>query len=334
MNKKLNKEAKKIPIIAIVGPTAAGKTQLAIRLAQKFNGEIVSADSMQIYKEFNVCTAKPTTEEQKLVRHHCINIVSVTEEFSVARFVELAQKCIFDVHEGRKIPIVCGGTGLYVDSLLKNVKFEKYSFNPEIRKKLITISQSYEGKNTLYKMLKHIDTIAANSIHVNNTKRIIRALEFYFSTGKTISTQVENSKSIPSLYECTKIGINNKNRNDLYKKINERVDNMLKNDIVSEVKKTQNLNPSKTASVAIGYKEFLPYLSGLCDIGCCIETLKKNTRNYAKRQLSWFRRDKSIFWIELGNNSLEEFENASKIACDHLEHIINIPPLNSKGKYQ
>lgn len=284
----------KISIISIVGPTASGKTDLSINLALKLDTEIISADSMQIYKEFNILSAKPEKEKLSLVKHHLIDFLSVSEEFSVSKFINLSEKYINEIHSQGKIPILVGGTGLYVDSLLKGLKFEskKSSENSEVIKSLDNLS----GEE-LFKILEKIDPVSSEKIHINNVKRLKRAIEFFYQEGYPISCQVENSKKIISPYKVCRIGLNFESRDILYDRINKRVDEMFERGIEEEVKLISKLKLSKTSSMAIGYKEVLPYVLGNCSKEEAKEELKKATRRYAKRQLTWFKKNLDINWI-------------------------------------
>ena len=284
----------KISIISIVGPTASGKTDLSINLALKLDTEIISADSMQIYKEFNILSAKPEKEKLSLVKHHLIDFLSVSEEFSVSKFISLSEKCINEIYSQGKIPILVGGTGLYVDSLLKGLKFEskKSSENSEVIKSLDNLS----GEE-LFKILEKIDPVSSEKIHINNVKRLKRAIEFFYQEGYPISCQVENSKKIISPYKVCRIGLNFESRDILYDRINKRIDEMFESGIEEEVKLISKLKLSKTSSMAIGYKEVLPYVLGNCSKEEAKEELKKATRRYAKRQLTWFKKNLDINWI-------------------------------------
>lgn len=286
----------KIKVVSIVGPTATGKTELSIRLAEKFNIEIISADSMQVYKEFNILSAKSSANYTKKVRHYMIDILSVTEEFSVAKFVELAHKYINIISSKNKIPVLVGGTGLYLDSLLKNIKFESSNKNIKLNKNLNELENS-----KLMEMLYKIDPKTAEKLHINDRKRILRALEFYYTTGSLISEQVEKSKKSELVYDVCKIGLNFVNRNLMYDKINNRVDYMFDNGIINEVKEIINFKLSKTAESAIGYKETKDLINNNLNLEEVKNKIKQNTRRYAKRQLTWFRRDESINWIYLDN---------------------------------
>ena len=305
-------ESKKIPIIAIVGPTASGKTKLSIELAIRFLGEIISSDSMQIYKEFNICTAKPSDNDLKAVKHYFINEKSVQDDFSVADYAKAAHIYAKDIYKRGKIPIVVGGTGLYMDSFLKNISFEKDKSGYWTRECLYKYADGNLDK--LYQDLKIVDAHAANKIHKNDKKRIIRALEFYYSYGYPISQQTERSLSAESPYKVIFIGINFKDRKILYDRINTRVDNMFEAGLIKEVEEIYKLSPSDTAKAAIGYKEILPYLQGKCDLNEAIENLKRSTRKYAKRQITWFKRNKNINWIYLDEHKI--FNEVAKKAID------------------
>lgn len=292
----------KIPLVSIVGPTATGKTELAINLAIKFSGEIVSGDSMQIYKEFDILSAKPTSEQLKKVPHYLVDHLSVKEEFSVAKFTELASAIIGSIFKSGKLPFLVGGTGLYIDALLKNINFEE---NKEDCKSKVDLS-TYNNKDLML-MLEKIDIVSAKKIHMNDTKRLKRAIEFFYASGYPISEQNARSKLSKSKYKVCKIGLNYKNRKLLYRKINKRVEGMFANGIVQEVCNAIKLVPSKTAASAIGYKEIVPFVLGKCSEQEAIDNLKQATRRYAKRQLTWFRRDKDINWVYV--DDFDSFED-------------------------
>lgn len=296
-----------IKVISIVGPTASGKTNLAVKLAQKFNGEIVSADSMQIYKGMQIATAKPTFDETEGVKHHLIDFVSPDETYSVAMFVKDASKCIADIYSRGKLPFMVGGTGLYVDSLLNNITFSEEQRDEKLSLELRKIYED-QGIDTLLKMLSEFDIDSANRLKAErNPKRIIRAIEFYKTTGITITEQNEKSKLEKSPYSPVKIGINYKDRAKLYERINKRVDLMLENGLVNEAQDVLSSKLSFTSIKAIGYKELLPYFNGEKTLDECVEKLKMETRRYAKRQITWFKRDLDINWLYADKyNSFEE----------------------------
>ncbi len=290
-------------VIAVVGPTASGKTGLGVKLAEHYGGEVVSADSMQIYKQMSIATAKPTKEEMRGIKHHLIDFVEPTETYSVARYKDDAAKAIADITSRGKTPIIVGGTGLYVDSLLENIEFFDVGADEELRKSLFERAEK-EGIETLYKELFEIDPESANKIHSNNVKKIVRALEFYKKTGTTISEQVRLSKLSGTPYESVIIGLTANDRQYLYDRINKRVDIMLDEGLLDEAKEFYSVYGVKTANQAIGYKEVLPYLEGKASLDECIENLKMQTRRYAKRQLTWFRRNENVNFL-----AIDEFEN-------------------------
>lgn len=286
------------PLVAvIVGPTASGKTSLSIEVAKRLNGEIVSADSMQIYENMNIATAKPTKEERQDIPHHLIGFLPIGENFSVAAYKEKAISAIDDILSGGKLPIVVGGTGLYVDTLVNNTEFLDYE-KSDIREKLEKRMEE-EGSESLFEELKKVDSVAAEKLHLNDTKRIIRALEVYYSTGKTITEQCELSHLHESEYDWCLIGITAENRQILYDRINQRVDIMMKDGLLEEAERFFQSDFSKTAKQAIGYKELKPYLDGLISLTEALEKLKMETRRYAKRQLTWFRRNEKIHWLKI-----------------------------------
>lgn len=286
---------KKPLVVVIVGPTASGKTGLAVEVAKKLNAEIISADSMQIYKGMDIATAKPTIEEQGGIKHHLIDFCSPDEVFSVAKFKEMAVEAIEDILSRGKLPIIAGGTGLYVDTVVNNTVFLDCEEN-DIRRKLMK-QASENGIETLMKELEKVDPQAAARLHINDEKRIIRALEVYYSTGETITHQRETSNLKSSDYDFCIIGLNAKNRQFLYERINKRVDIMVENGLIEEAGKFYENIYSTTAKQAIGYKELKPYLDGELDLEEAIENLKMQTRRYAKRQLTWFRKNENIHWL-------------------------------------
>lgn len=288
---------KKPLVVVVVGPTASGKTSLAIEIAKKYGAEIVSADSMQIYKKMNIATAKPTDDELSQVRHHLVGIIDPGEEFSVAMYKEKALEAIRDIFSRDKLPIVVGGTGLYIDTLVNNTSFLDYG-KTDIREKLEAEADE-KGIEALYERLKEIDPETYSRLHINDRKRIIRALELYYVTGKTISEQDQLSHLTESEYDWCIIGLNAENRQFLYDRINRRVDLMLEEGLIEEAKEFFSSDISLTARQAIGYKELKPYLDGLVSLEEAVEKLKMETRRYAKRQLTWFRRNKKINWINI-----------------------------------
>lgn len=297
-------------VIVIVGPTASGKTSLSIEIAKRFNGEIISADSMQIYKYMDIATAKPTAEEMQGIKHHLIDFLSPCEKFSVAKYKELCYGCIDDIIERNKLPIIVGGTGLYIDTVVNNTVFLEGD-SSDIRN---TLEKNCEenGIESLYEKLKEIDPQSAEKLHLSDKKRIIRALEVYYSTGKTISEQNRLSHTEKSKYDFLIIGLNANDREFLYNRINSRVDLMIESGLIEEAQNFYNSDFSLTAVQAIGYKELKPYLDGFCTLDEAKEKLKMETRRYAKRQLTWFRRNKDINWIYI-DNSEDVFDKSVEI---------------------
>ncbi|HHW46781.1 MAG TPA: tRNA (adenosine(37)-N6)-dimethylallyltransferase MiaA [Clostridiales bacterium] len=285
-----------IPLVAVVGPTASGKTVLGIKLAHHFDGEIVSADSMQIYKGMDIATAKPTEGEKEGIPHHLIDFLDPSESFSVADYVKLARRVIEDIHSRGKLPILVGGTGLYVNSLIDNIEFQPEPENLKVREELAKQAEQL-GNETMLEILRSIDPETASRVHPNNIRRIIRALEVYKTTGITMSEYQRLSRQKPSPYNVCMIGIGFRDRKVLYDRINRRVDLMVENGLIEEAKKVLDSPISTVAGQAIGYKELKPYLMGEIPLSEAIENLKRETRRYAKRQLTWFRRDKRINWI-------------------------------------
>ena len=296
---------KKIKLISIIGPTASGKTALSIEIAKKFNGEIISADSMQIYKEMNIATAKPTVEEMDGVPHHLMDFLDPTEEYSVAQFVEEARNIISDISSRGKIPVIAGGTGLYVSSLLNNVQFSNASIDEKLRADLMS-KPTDDLLNTLFK----VDRESYEKLSIEkNYKRIARALEIYYLTGKPKSVLDREALSVESPYLPIKLGLKAAYREYLYQRINKRVDLMVENGLLDEAKIILKKNLSSTASKAIGYKEFIPYFEKQMSLEECKETLKRETRRYAKRQLTWFKKDKEIYWLNIDELSNKEIIN-------------------------
>lgn len=286
----------KIPLLVIVGPTASGKTALSIELAKKFNGEIISADSMQIYKGMDIATAKPTAEEMQGIVHHLISYIEPDASFSVADYVKAAKSIISDVHSRGKLPILVGGTGLYINSLVDNITFDNTSSDEKIRQRLRDEANQY-GNSYLLEKLEKVDPESAKPLHENNQTRIIRALEYYELTGEKLSVQNIRSREQESPYKPCFIGLDYKDREMLYNRINKRVDIMIDNGLVEEVRNVFNDKKLATACQAIGYKELLPYFKDEATLSECVDFLKQSSRRYAKRQLTWFRRNKRINWI-------------------------------------
>ena len=285
-------------ILCVVGPTASGKTDYAVELALKCGGEVVSCDSMQIYKHMDIGTAKPTADEMKGVKHHMIDIIEPNESFSVARFSEMARECIDDILLRGKMPVLCGGTGLYFDSTINNINFIQMDTDEEYRKYLESAAKEF-GNEYVYKILKRVDEESAESIHPNNLKRVIRALEIYKTTGKKKSELDKEQLSEP-LYEPEITGLM-RDREVLYDRINQRVDIMMEKGLVEEVSELikMGIDTEATSMQAIGYKEIIEYLDGKTSLSDAVDKIKRESRRYAKRQLTWFKRNEKIHWINI-----------------------------------
>ena len=287
----------------MVGPTASGKSALAVELARCYDGEIVSCDSMQVYKTMQIATAKPTEEEMQGIPHHLIDFLEPSAQFSVAEFVALAAQKVEEIAARGKLPILCGGTGLYVTSLLEGIRFSDAGSDPAYREALEQRAQR-EGAQVLLDELAQFDPASAAKLHPHNLKRIIRAMEHYRLTGETISRQNEKSRLEPSAYTSLRLGIGFSDRQHLYDRINLRVDCMLEAGLLEEARAYFALPQVGTASAAIGYKELQPYFEGELSLEEAVENLKKETRHYAKRQMTWFKRDTQIHWLCADNPSL------------------------------
>ena len=286
-------------VIAVVGPTASGKTRLAVEIAKRYNGEIVSADSMQIYKYMDIGTAKPTDEEMQGIPHHLISIVEPTETFTLQDYLERAKVCVDDILSRGKIPVIAGGTGLYVTSFIENISLSEAETDLEYREHLAKRAEK-EGSEKLLAELAEIDPQTAEKLHTNNIKRIIRALELYHTSGKTVTDQ---------FFE---IGLRFSDRSVLYSRIDRRVDEMFSAGLENEVStllQSGKLTRECNAFQAIGYKQFAPYFDGKIGINEVSENIKRESRRYAKRQLTWLRRDENIRWIEVDGLDIEHFFN-------------------------
>lgn len=290
----MSKVSKKIPLVAVAGPTASGKTALGIALSKHFGGEIVSADSMQIYKGMTIAAAVPTEEERKTSPHHLIEFLEPSVKFSVADYVEIARKTILEIANRNKLPILVGGTGLYINSLVDGIEFTKEKPSEELRKKLEEEFQEKGGEEML-KKLSVFDPQTANRLNASDKRRILRAIEIFETTGITLTRQNELSKVKGSDYNTVMLGITFRDREKLYERINLRVDKMLDEGLLDEAR--QASNKGVTAAQAIGHKEFIPYFKGEVSLEEAVEKLKRETRRYAKRQLTWFRRDTRINWL-------------------------------------
>lgn len=301
-------------IIVVSGPTASGKTALAVELAKKYGGEVISADSMQIYTDMDVASAKATVEEQQGIPHHMMDFLDPSESFSVADWVKMAGECAEDIISRGKIPVICGGTGLYISSFVDNLQFDDsecdYGFRDEMRK-----FAEENGAEALLEKLREVDPETASELHANNVSRVIRALEVYKTTGHTIAEAKRASRNAPSPYEFILLTLDFEQREQLHERINRRVELMLQNGLVQEARMCFDQPERPTAAQAIGCKELYPYFRGERTLEECVEELKLRTRQYAKRQLTWFRRDSRFHRIVIcpGDGLAEAVEKASEI---------------------
>lgn len=283
-------------VIIIGGATASGKSSLAMELAKKLNTEIISCDSMQVYREMNIGTAKPSIEDMRAVKHYMIDIINPDEEFNVVKYVSMVNPLIEDILSRNKIPIIVGGTGLYVEALMNNIDFSEESTDLEYRKKMEKVAKE-KGNENIYNMLKEIDIDSANRLSINDTKRIIRALEVYHTTGKTITYYNSISKNKESKYDFILFGLDVP-REELYQRINDRVGKMIENGLIEEVKNIYNKYSNFSTSMqGLGYKEVIKYLKEEITLEEMVDLIKKETRHYAKRQITWFKAYKNIIWL-------------------------------------
>ncbi|MBQ8349619.1 MAG: tRNA (adenosine(37)-N6)-dimethylallyltransferase MiaA [Ruminococcus sp.] len=294
-------------VLAVAGPTASGKTWLGVQLAKIYGGEVISADSMQIYKGMDIASAKPAKEEMQGIPHHLIDFIDRDVSFSAADYVRLAKEKIAEVLSRGKLPIIVGGTGLYIDSLLENVKFSDGGSDEKYRKELYDFAVK-EGNEALYAKLSEADPEAAETIHPNNLVRVVRALEVIHVTGRKFSDLKKESRLVESPYDSLILGLNFENRQTLYNRIDLRVDEMMKNGLLEEAEELWRQGSMKTAANAIGFKEFIPFFENRMPLEACIDKIKQETRRYAKRQLTWFRKNQRIQWIILG-----EFDKKNEI---------------------
>lgn len=299
---------KKTKIIVVAGPTASGKTGLAIELARRLSGEIVSADSMQIYKGMSIATAAPTSEERAAAPHHLVEFLEKDKSFSVSDYCALARQKIDEIAARGRVPIIAGGTGLFIDSLVDNIVFTPTETDMELRARLLEKSEE-----ELYEELLAVDREAALKIHKNNKTRVARALEIFYSSGETKTQQNINSRKEESPYDVLYFVIGYKDRALLYDRINRRVDLMLESGLLDEAR--ENQNALGTAAQAIGHKELAPYFEGTASLGDAVDKLKQETRHYAKRQITWFKRRQGAVWLwadELGDELAPQAEKISR----------------------
>jgi tRNA dimethylallyltransferase len=306
-------ENKKKPMIILTGPTAVGKTDLSIQLAKAMNGEIISADSMQVYRHMDIGSAKVTPEEMDGVPHHLIDVLEPEEEFNVVVFQKLAKEALTGIYERGHIPIIVGGTGFYIQALLYDIDFTENDGDTAIRRELEKLAQT-QGAGCLHQMLQEIDPESAAAIHQNNVKRVIRAIEFYRQTGKKISLHNEQEREKQSPYQFLYYVLDT-DRKTLYERIDRRVDLMMEHGLVDEVKHLADMGCTRdmVSMQGLGYKEILDYLSEEISLEEAVYILKRDTRHFAKRQITWFKRERDVRWLEL-----EQFQNDRKKVLEHI----------------
>lgn len=305
----------KKPLIILTGPTAVGKTELSIQLAKAVNGEIISADSMQIYKEMNIGSAKIQPEEMKGVPHYLVDEIEPEEEFNVVRFQTMAKNAMKTIYQKGKIPVIVGGTGFYIQALLYDIDFTDTTEDFDYRRELEQLAQE-KGNEFLHEMLRKVDPKAAQEIHENNRKRVIRALEYYRDTGKQISKHNEQQRQNESPYQFAYFVLN-RDRRELYRRIDQRVDQMMKQGLLEEVKrlKERGCTSNMVSMKGLGYKELLDYLNGMNSLEEAVRIIKRDTRHFAKRQLTWFKREKEVDWIELDGKTEQQVLEEIQMIC-------------------
>ncbi len=305
----------RIPLLVVCGPTATGKTELAVSLAERLDGEVIGADSMQIYKGFDIAVAMPSKEEKRGVPHHMQGFLKPCEAFSVADYTHMAKETIIEVANRGKLPVLCGGTGLYISSLADDIRFEKIETDCEVREKLKRLADE-KGAEYLHGLLRNADPELAQKLHPNNVGRVIRALEVFETTGERMSELQKRARHGESAYDLCMAGLAFKNRELLYEKINRRVDGMMERGLLNEAEAALKDPKMKTAAQAIGFKEFERYFCGEEKLEDAVERLKQSTRRYAKRQMTWFRRDKRIIWF-----NVDDYDGGSGLLDAVLKHI-------------
>ena len=308
----------KKPMIILSGPTAVGKTALSIELAKKVNGCIISADSMQIYKYMDIGSAKIMPEEMQGVKHYLIDELLPEEEFNIVRFQSMAKAALDEIYANGQIPIIAGGTGFYIQALLYDIDFNQQDADEEYRNELETYALEF-GNDALHRKLKEIDPVSAEKIHANNVKRVIRALEYFKLTGKPISEHNEAESEKESPYNFAYFVLTD-DRANLYQRIEKRVDIMMKQGLLEEVKKLKDMgyHRSMVSMQGLGYKEILDYLDNKCSLDEAVATIKLETRHFAKRQLTWFRREREVIWMDKS-----QFDYNEKVVLDEMCRILN-----------
>lgn len=285
-------------VLCVVGPTATGKTKMGVALAKRFNGEVVSVDSMQLYRGMEVGTAAPTAEEREGIPHHMVGVAAPTENWSVAKYVSEADRHVQDILSRGKLPVLVGGTGLYLDALVRGIDFAAGDSSGETRRRLQQRLET-EGAQALLEELHTIDPQAAAKLHLKDEKRIVRALEVYYETGRTITQHDAETKLHPARYEALYVGLDFEDRDDLRARIDRRVEVMVEQGLLQEVERLLSSDADRRATAwqAIGYKQFLSVADGTATVAEAVEEVKLRSRQYAKRQLTWLRRNENIFWV-------------------------------------
>jgi tRNA dimethylallyltransferase len=308
----------KKPLVILTGPTAVGKTELSIELARRIHGEIISADSMQVYRRMDIGSAKITPEEMGGIPHYLIDVLEPTEEFNVVTFQHMAKAAMEEIYAKNHIPIIVGGTGFYIQSILNDISFTETESNTSLREQLEEEARVH-GAQWLHDRLREVDEKAAEEIHPNNVKRVIRALEFYRETGGRISEHNQEQKQKQSPYNFAYFVLN-MDRARLYERIEYRIDKMMEQGLLDEVKRLQaeGCHPGMVSMQGLGYKELLAYLQGECTLEEAISILKRDTRRFAKRQLTWFRREQEVCWVEK-----ERFEQDEEKILEFMLHVLN-----------
>lgn len=309
-------------VIVVCGPTASGKTALAVELAKLYNGEVISADSMQIYTDMDIASAKATPEEQQGIPHHLLGFLDPSEPFSVADYVKLCDEKVRDILARGKTPVICGGTGLYISSFVDNLQFDDSGSDPAFREEMRAVAEE-QGGGVLLEKLREIDPETAETLHENNIGRIIRALEVFHITGHTISEAKRMSRGVPSPYSFIMMSIEYEDRERLRQRIDLRVDRMVEAGLVEEARACFEQPDRPTAAQAIGCKELYPYFRGEKTLDECLDELKLRTRQYAKRQMTWFRRDPRIHKIILSDTDgpQEAVQKAREIIALETENV-------------
>lgn len=313
----MKQEAEKKPLIILTGPTAVGKTALSLQLAKAVNGELISADSMQVYRSMDIGTAKIKLDEMEGIPHHLIDILEPSEDFNVVMFQKLAKAAMEKIYAKGKIPIVVGGTGFYIQALLYDISFEKTE--PSVYRKEFHAFYKEHGAHALHERLKEIDPISYEQIHEHNVKRVIRALEFYYDTGYPISSHNIEQRDKPSPYNFSYFVLND-DRALLYQRIEERINRMMEDGLIKEVKSllSNGCTGDMVSMQGLGYKEILSYLNGDYNLEEAIYILKRDTRHFAKRQLTWFRRERDVIWV-----NRPSFPSEKDMISFMLEHLTN-----------